>query len=750
MKSFDAYLHTRGESIFVDDIIPPKDCLYAAILSSSIAHGKITKLNTKDAESRRGVNKIITYKDIPGENQIGGIIPDEPLLSENIVDYAGQPIAIIVAETSRIAHDALERIVLNIDELPAIFDPREAFKRNQLIIPPRIFNLGDIEKAWDECDIVIEDSVESGSQEHVYLETQGALTIPGEKLKVFSATQGPTNVQKAIAKVLGLPMSMVEVDTQRIGGGFGGKEDQATSWAAMTALAAYLLNKPVKLVLQRSEDMRMTGKRHPYSSDFKIGLKNDGRILAYEVTYYQNAGAAADLSTAILERTLFHSTNSYFIPNVKATAISCRTNLPPFTAFRGFGGPQAMFVLESAIYKASTVLKLEPEQIQKINLLSEGDHFPYGQKVKNCNALKCWEQTEKKFNIKKIKNDIESFNNKSKINKKGFALMPICFGISFTNTTLNQASALVNVYSDGSVGISTAAIEMGQGVNMKIIQTAARIFSIPPQNIKIETTNTSRIANTSPTAASSGADLNGKATEIACNDILQRIKQVAADQFGNTDINVIEIIKSIIYNSGITTDITWKQLVGTAYQKRISLSSHAHYATPEIYFDRKLEKGNPFAYHVFGTAIIEVTIDCLRGTYEIDSVKVVHDAGQSINLSIDRGQTEGGIVQGLGWMTIEEIRYNNKGRLLSDSLTNYKVPDIYFSPKDIQIHFLEDSPNPNGLLYSKAIGEPPLMYGIGVYFALLNAMRAFKPYLDIKFNSPLTQEKVFNLLYPVT
>ena len=491
----------------------------------------------------------------------------------------------------------------------------------------------------------------------------------------------------------------------------------------------------------------MTGKRHPYSSDFKIGLTKEGKILAYEVTFYQNAGAAADLATAILDRTLFHCTNSYFIPNVKATAYCCKTNLPPNTAFRGFGGPQGMFVIESAIYKAAEKLGVDPMVIQEKNLLSEDDEFPYGQKTKYCMARPSWKKAIGKYNLGEMKNQVEKFNLENKIFKKGLALMPICFGISFTNTMLNQANALVHVYTDGSIGISTGAIEMGQGVNMKLRQVAATIFSVDISRVKIETTNTSRAANTSATAASSGADLNGKAVQIACNNILERLIKSAQQELKSNETDQIEVKDEIVYLNGNQTELTWNILVQKSYAKRTSLSSQAHYATPGIHFDKSKVKGEPFAYHVYGTAIIQVTVDCLRGTYEIDFVKVVHDFGKSMNPIIDRSQAEGAIMQGIGWMTIEEVIYTKYGKLLTDSMSTYKVPDVYFTPKEIEVDFL-DNPNPSAAIFnSKAIGEPPLMYGIGIYFSLCNAIKAFRSNAEIKNSAPMTNEKLLLMLY---
>jgi xanthine dehydrogenase large subunit len=752
MKNYDWIQHVRGESLFVDDLTSPEGTLHAAIFSSPIAHGKIISLDFEEAKKSEGVIEILTAKDIPGENQIGAIIPDEQLLADEILDFRGQPIAIIVAKDNFAAHEAAKKIKLEFEEYPAVTDAREAFQKGQLIIPPQTFSLGDVNSAWKNCDVIVEGTAESGGQEHIYLETQGSFAFPteGGGIKIISSTQAPTTVQRAASRILNLPMNKIEVDVLRLGGGFGGKEDQATAWACMSALAAFKLKRPVKLILGRQEDIRMTGKRHPYSSDFKIGLTKDGKILAYEVQFYQNAGAAADLSTAILDRTLFHCTNSYFIPNVKATANSCKTNLPPNTAFRGFGGPQGMFVIESAIYKAAESLGIEPSIIQEENLLNEGDEFPYGQTTKYCMARPAWKQAVAKFNITEIKNEVDQFNQKNKLMKKGVALMPICFGISFTNTMLNQASALVHVYTDGSVGISTAAIEMGQGVNMKMRQVAANIFSVSIDKIKIETTNTTRAANTSATAASSGADLNGIAVEIACNNILDRLIKSGKQELNANESDQIEIREELVFHNGKPTEITWKQLISKSYTKRISLSSQAHYATPGIYFDKQKAKGEPFAYHVYGTAIIQVIVDCLRGTYEIDSVKVVHDFGKSMNPVIDRSQTEGAIMQGIGWMTIEEVIYTKEGKLLTDSMSTYKVPDVYFTPKEIEVDFL-DNPNPSAAIFnSKAIGEPPLMYGIGVYFALLNAIKAFHPNAELKISAPITNEKLLMTLYQNT
>lgn len=746
MINIDAQNHVKGKSVYLDDIPEINGTLYCLPFYTDTAHAHITNIYLQDATNLPGIVKILLAEDIPGANQIGGIIPDEPLFAEDEIHYWGQPIGLIIGSSEFVCRKARKLIKISYDELPVITCPREAHKLNQLIVPPRKFKIGDIDKTWAKCDYIIEGSTEINGQEHMYIETQGAYAWPKEdgSLYVASSTQGPTAVQRTIATVLDLPMHKIEVNVVRLGGGFGGKEDQATMWAVMAALAAQKLGKPVKISLHRMDDMCMTGKRHPYSSDFRIGITKDLKILAYEVTHYQNAGASADLSPAILERTLFHSTNAYYIPNVKATAWSCKTNLPPNTAFRGFGGPQGKFVIEAAIVKAAESIGVNPDDIQKANLVDDGDEFPYGQVIQNAEAKHSWEECDLAFKLGEIKHKVEIFNGSSVRYKKGYAVQPICFGISFTNTMMNHARALVHIYQDGSVVISTGAVEMGQGVNTKLLQIASEIFGISTDRVRIESTNTLRIANTSPTAASAGADLNGKALEIACNALQKRLVNVAETSFG---IKNITFSKNQITSPDENLQISWNELVLKAFQQRIALSEHAHYATPVIHYDKTKEKGHPFAYHVYGTAILEVTLDCLKGTYEFDSVKIVHDFGNSMNTDVDNGQIEGGLVQGIGWMTMEEILYNEKGKLISNALSTYKVPDIYSVPKEITIRHLETIGPELAIKKSKAVGEPPLMYGLGAYFAIRKAVKAFNPSAHLTFNAPYTPEKVLMDLY---
>ncbi len=748
MKNIDSYGHLRGESLFVDDIITRHDTLFGLVFDSPKAHGKIISVDYTKAEAVKGVIKIFTHKDILGENQIGGIIQDEPLFAENEVHFWGQPIAFIVAESEFIAKKARALINIEIDELPIITTAKEAKEKGSFINPPRSFKSGNTQNSFAECDYVYEGETFSNGQEHLYLETQGSYAVPMENgnIKITSSTQGPTIVQKTVAKVLGVNMHKIEVDVIRLGGAFGGKEDQATAWAVMTALAVQQLKKPVKYILNRHDDLRMTGKRHPYESTFKIGLTKDLKIQAFEVEFLQNSGAAADLSPAIAERTLFHATNSYFIPNVMSTVYSCKTNLPPNTAFRGFGGPQGMFVIESAIAKAANEIGVNKRLIQEANLIAENDEFYYGQIATQVEAQKSWLATKEEFNLKRLEKEVKTFNKENLQFKKGISLMPIAFGISFTNTPMNHARALIHIYQDGSVGVSTGAVEMGQSVNTKMLQVAYNTLGISPLKVKLETTNTTRVANTSPTAASATADLNGKAVLQACNSLIERLKSVACKMLSVTESEIIFKEDQVFVNNK-KSDLLWEEVVTQAMLERVALSENAHYATPVIHFDKTKEKGHPFAYHVYGTAITTVTVDCLRGIYEIDAVKITHDFGKSMNLGIDVGQVEGALAQGIGWMTMEEIVYGKNGQLLSNSLSSYKVPDIFSVANKVDIIPLETQGNDMAILKSKAVGEPPLMYGIGTYFAIQDAVAAFNPNYKPKFHSPFTPEKVLISLY---
>lgn len=749
MKHYDAILHVRGESKYVDDVTPPADMLHAAIFSSPVAHGKILSVDVSAALASAGVVAVFTGADVPGENQVGSVIKDQPLLADKQVCYQGEPVVLVVAESFEQALAAAAKVRMEVEKLEVIVDPRVAYERGEIIGVPRTFEKGDLTSAWRECHTVVQGRADVAGQEHLYLETQRARAVPceGGKIRVYSSTQGPYAVQATVASVLGVAEHQIEVDVRRLGGGFGGKEDQATAWGCMVALACSKLNRPVELVLNRIDDMKMTGKRHPYSADYKIGADENGKIIAYEVQHYQNAGASCDLSLAVLERTLFHSTNSYNIPHVKASAASCRTNLPPNTAFRGFGGPQGMFAIESAIAELAEVLGMTREEIQYINLIKDGDVFSYGQTVENSQVRRTWDEAISAFDYAAMRKSVDEYNATHRATKKGLAIMPITFGISFTATFLNQASALVHIYTDGSVGITTGGIEMGQGFNTKIVDIAARQLGISNKRIHIESTNTTRVANMSPSAASATTDLNGGATILATNEILGRFRKLLSQEMNIQEPEQITIVDEQVLYRGEPTGLDWVGLVKKAYFARVALSSHAFYATPNVWFDKAKESGRPFAYYSYGTAIVQVTVDCLRGDYEFDTVRLVHDLGRPINELVDLGQIEGGLAQGLGWMTLEELAYNEDGRLTSNALSTYKAPDGFYMPQDLQIKFLENSDNDPGPLGSKAVGEPPLMYGLGAFFAIREAIRAFNGQQEVPFDAPMTPEKTLRNLH---
>ena len=746
MKNLDTESHVRGESLFIDDIPEPPDLLHAAVAFSPVANGRLTGLDLAAARRAPGVTAVFEGKDVPGENQIGGIILDEPLLAEDSVHFIGQPLAFVLARTRRQAWEAAALVSATIDELLPVTDAREAEAAGLLIAPSRTISAGDVDDAWKKCALTVEGTAETGAQEHLYLETQGAMAIPGEKgrVHIHSSTQAPTSVQRIAARVLAMPMNKIEVEVARLGGAFGGKEDQATPWAVMAAMGAKLTGRPVKLVLSRHEDLRVTGKRHPYSTDYRLGLDRDGRILAFEATMYQNSGAAADLSTAIMERSLFHAANAYRVPNARITGICCRTNLVPFTAFRGFGGPQAMFVIEAALDHAARELGAEPWELRRKNLLEEGQHFHYGMSAKGCRAVRTFDEAAERYNLARKVEAVRRFNSGDDLFKKGISVTPVCFGISFTNRFLNQAGALIHVYTDGTVSVNTGAVEMGQGVNVKLLKIAAVTLGISEDLVTVENTNTGKVANTSPTAASSGADMNGMATQIACAEIRSRLLRVAAKELARP-VDGLSICDGEVRDGDEPTGLTWGNLVNAAYVKRVNLSAQAHYATPGLDYDKEKEHGTPFAYHVYGTAITEVTLDVTRGTFTVDRVSVVHDGGRSLDETIDRGQLEGALVQGIGWLTMEEVVFGDDGILRSGTLSTYKVPDILGVP-EIESIFLEDADNPAAVMKSKAIGEPPFMYGMGAFFAVMDAIRAARPDLPEFATAPLTNERVLGML----
>jgi len=750
MLHFDSQLHVTGRSRFVDDVPPPEGMLHGSAFASPSACGRVRALDLDEARRLPGVRAVFAADALPAGFRLGPVVADEPLFASERVYFCGQPLALAVADTPETARKAVGACRVEVEEETPTLCPREACRQGRLLQEPRVFEMGDIDQSWPRCSCVVEGSVDLGGQEHLYLETNRARAVPREdgSMTVYTSTQSPSAVQRHVAAALEIPMRKVEVDVKRLGGGFGGKEDQATHWACMAALAASRLQRPVQIVLPRPDDTRMTGKRHPYKQDFRIGLDKDGRILAYEVVHYQNSGAFMDLSAPVLERTVLHSTNAYAIPNVRIRAFACRTNLPPNTAFRGFGGPQGMFPLEVAIEKAAAAMGLEPRAIQERNLIEDGYVFHYGQKLGSSNMRRAWKEGKRHFRLDETKRRIDAFNAANPLVKKGYALMPVCFGISFTKTFLNQGSSLAHIYTDGSVSVSTGGIEMGQGVSSNMVAIVARAFGIDPARVQCNSTNTSRIANISPSAASATTDLNGNATLEACSRIKKGLLDVAATALG-CPAKRLTLSGGRVCRDGEPTELSWEQLVAKAYLARVPLMAHGFYRSPDIRFDGVTGKGRPFHYHTYGVCLVEATVDCLRGRYRFDAARIVHDLGRSIVPIVDRGQIEGGLAQGLGWVSLEEVVFDKRGRLASSGLSTYKAPDGDFMPEEIDLRLLEEAARPGGPLGSKAVGEPPFMYGIAGFFALRRAIEAYRgPFGDEEVRSPLTPERVLLALYP--
>ncbi|NNJ31696.1 xanthine dehydrogenase molybdopterin binding subunit [Lacrimispora defluvii] len=743
--------HVMGRSQFIDDIPKPGNLLYVKVMVSPVANGRIVKLDTQKASEMPGVAAVLTAEDIPGENQIGGIIKDEVCLAQGHVQFVGEPVAIIAAESIKEAEAAMEQILFEVEEETPVLTVREAIKRDQYVGPVRKIERGDVESVFADCPCYMEGVIRNEGQEHFYLETQSALAVPEDNggLTLYSSSQNPNEIQKMASGVLGLPQNMITVDIKRLGGGFGGKESQATSWACLAALTAYHTGRPALIRLTRDEDMLSTGKRHAFESDYRVAFDKEGKILAYSVELNSNCGAVADVSTSVLERAMLHAENSYHIENIKIIGRPCKTNLHPATAFRGFGGPQGIFAIESVIERIAYTLGLDPYDVRMKNMYHKGDLAPYGQEIHHGEDIgRILEKLRTDSRWDERKKEIAAFNQKNRFAKKGLGITPVKFGISFTAAHLNQGSALIQVYTDGSVSVTHGAIEMGQEVNTKIAQIAATTLGVPIGTIRIESNNTKRVANTSATAASSGCDLNGHAVENAALKILGRLKELVSKLYPGED-GVFE--NGYVYgvHEGKTdyenSLISFKELVQKAYVERIDLCDHGYYATPGIYFDRDKGEGHPFLYYVFGAAVTEVTVDLLTGRTTLDSAHILHDCASSINPMVDIGQIQGAFIQGVGWVTTEELVYQDKGRLLSSSPATYKIPTIGDIPEEFHIELMEGCMNELGIKRSKAIGEPPFIYGESVFFAITNALSSLGSYPD-ELSIPATPEKIWRVV----
>lgn len=747
----DALHHVTGAARYVSDLYF-KDMLTGIVLCSPYPHARIGNVETARAKALPGVHAVLLACDIPGHNQMGPVVADEPCLAEGETLFRGQAVALIAADTEEIAREAASLIRLEYTPLPAILDIPQARAAASFMGQLRTICQGRPEAILREMPYQLGGSLFTGAQEHWYLETQACLCRPEEhEMLVLSSTQHPSETQALVAEVLGIKRHAVRVEVTRLGGAFGGKETQANHLACWSALLAHHTRRPVKMVLHREEDMSMTGKRHPFLAEYQVGYDNDGLIHALEVQLFSDGGACLDLSMAILERALFHIDNAYFIPHLRVSGQVCRTHHPPNTAFRGFGAPQAVAVIEYILQQIAHTLQIDPAEVRRRNFygLADRNHTHYGQLVEDNRLPMLFDQLISSADYAARREEVSAFNLAHPFTKRGLALSPVKFGISFTTTFLNQAGALIHIYQDGSVLISHGGVEMGQGLHTKIRLIAAETLGIPLEEIRIGPTDTSRVPNTSATAASSGTDLNGMAVRLGAISLKDRLSEVAARLLQEKTAAQAPDPSQLVFRDGLIflpdsgKTLTFKEVVAQAYQQQTSLSATGYYRTPGLHFDKAAGKGNPFHYYAFGMAVSEVEVDLLTGAHTCLRTDILHDSGISINPAIDKGQVCGGFVQGLGWCTTEEVVWDEAGMLRSDSPDTYKIPTACDIPTDLRITLLENAPNVKAVRQSKAVGEPPFILALSVWLAIYDALRAAQPGREsLPFRLPATYELI--------
>jgi xanthine dehydrogenase large subunit len=749
IKHESAPLHVSGSAVYIDDQVESLGQLHAAVGKSSIASGTIVAMDLSQVAKAAGVVAVLTLDDVPGHHDIGPVFPGDPILTNGVIEFHGQPIFAVAATSHELAKKAVELAKITYQQSSPVLSIKDALAKQNFVRPPHSMTKGDAPTAIENAKHQLSGELSIGGQEHFYLEGQVSSALPTEDggMMIYSSSQHPSEVQKLVAEVLDIPFNQVTVDMKRMGGGFGGKETQAAGWACMAALLANKTGKPVKLRLNRGDDMVMTGKRHPFENSYQVGFDDQGIIQGITLTVNGNCGYSPDLSDAIVDRAMFHADNAYYLDHAAITGNRCKTNTVSNTAFRGFGGPQGMMIIECVMDDIACHLGLDALMVRKANLygVNERNVTPYHQTVEHNLLPEMIEQLETSADYQGRRSEINDFNSTSEYLKKGMSLTPVKFGISFTAQHLNQAGALINIYTDGSIDVSHGGTEMGQGLHTKIAQIVAQVFSIDVERIKVSSTRTDKVPNASPTAASSGTDLNGKAAQNAADIIKQRLVDFAMQHFA-VDAQAI----NFEHNQIIIGDnqLTFVELVQKAYFNRVSLSSTGFYRTPKIYYDRANAKGRPFFYYAMGAAVSEVLIDTLTGEYKLLRTDILHDVGDSINPALDIGQIEGGFVQGLGWLTTEELKWDVQGRLLTTGPATYKIPAISDIPKQFNVTLLQNSANKEATIYhSKAVGEPPFMLAISVWSALKDAIAsALDQGTIVVLDSPATPERVLQSL----
>jgi xanthine dehydrogenase large subunit len=753
-----AVAHVTGESQYVDDMPPLFDEVLVDFVGSPVASGKIKSIDITAAQQVPGVVGVFTYKNVPGHNDYGPIVRDDRALAAEDVRYVGEPIVLLVGE-SRAALQAAKRLVkMDVEATAPIFSIDESIAAHAFLGPERLIARGDVNHALAAAKHRLAGDLFIAGQEQFYFETQAAIAMPEERggMTIYSSTQHTSEVQAVVGEVCGLPFHRVTCICRRMGGGFGGKETQAAQYAALAALAAILTKRPARFVLNRDDDMAITGKRHPFRSFYEVGFDDAAKITAISVRHFSDGGCSTDLSPSILERAMLHTDNAYYLPTVRITGRVCRTNHPSNTAFRGFGGPQGVVVIENIIEEIAQSLGMDALDVRLANVYQgEGvQAAPYGQLVRNNTLPEIIAQLEDSSNYRARRAELARKNESQPDELHGLAMTLVKFGISFTKRTLNQANALVNIYLDGTVLVSTGATEMGQGVNTRIRQLVADDLGIGYDRVFIAATNTDKNNNTSPTAASCGTDLNGAAALDACARIRQRLAHFAADLLASSAAGLPASPGDIVFADNRVFDfhspehtLDWTDLVQKAYVERISLGERGFYITPGVDFNRETGQGEPFLYFTNGAAVAEVCIDRYTGEMQVARVDLLMDAGIPINPGIDRGQIVGGFIQGQGWVTSEELRYDERGTLLSHSPTTYKIPDVSDVPAVFNMEFFENDSNVVSLKRSKAVGEPPLLLGISVWAAVKDALDHVAGSTHVPLRLPATGEEILMQLH---
>ncbi len=744
-----AHKHVTGSAEYIDDIPEPAGLLHGGLGLADRAHAEILSIDLEAVKTAPGVVWVITAADIPGFNDVASTgRHDEPLLATDLVQFHGQPVFAVIAETRDQARRAARLAKIEYRDLPHFTDIATARDNGaETVVEPMTLRRGDPDAEIGKPALRIQGSMEIGGQEHFYLESHIALAIPGEDedVVVWSSTQHPSEVQHMVAHVMGVANHAVEVKTRRMGGGFGGKETQGNQFAALAAIAAKKLNRAVKFRPDRDEDMAITGKRHDFRVDYDVAFDEEGRIHAVDTTYAARCGFSADLSGPVTDRALFHADSSYFYPHVHLTSQPLKTHTVSNTAFRGFGGPQGMLGAERMIEEIAYAVGKDPLEIRKLNFYGEPGSgrttTPYHQEVSDCVIARVVEELEASSDYQARREAILEFNAGSPVIRKGIALTPVKFGISFTMTAYNQAGALVHVYNDGSIHLNHGGTEMGQGLYTKVAQVVADAFQVDIAEVKITATTTGKVPNTSATAASSGSDLNGMAAYDACRQIKERLVDFACRQW-KVEPQDVEFLAGRLRIGA--EQIPFDTFVRAAYYDRVQLSAAGFYKTPEIHWDRAAGRGNPFYYYAYGAAVSEVSIDTLTGEYMVDRTDILHDVGKSLNPAIDIGQIEGGFVQGMGWLTTEELWWDDKGRLRTHAPSTYKIPLASDRPKIFNVQLAEWSENTKATIgRSKAVGEPPFMLAISVLEAISMAVASVADYsVCPRLDAPATPERV--------